>query len=241
MRLFCLPYAGGGASAYLPWKRNAPAALAVVPVQLPGRETRLGEPMPDDVHRLVSDLADALAPCLDRPYGLFGYSMGAKLAFAVARQLADRGLPPPAKLGVAANTAPDAGPHCPGAARLPDPEFAGYLRQLGGTPEQVLSDPDLSRLLFPILRADFHLLEQGVDQAALDCPIVAYAGLEDDAAPSAAMLCWRAFTRGGFTLRVFPGGHFFFQTAGDLLQTVSADFGVHAADLATAPVQTAFA
>src|SRR6266849_6378940 len=88
VRLVCLPYAGGGASIYRSWPDGLPASIAVWPVELPGRETRFVEPVYTDLGTLASDLAEVLAPATrDLPLALFGHSMGALLAFEVARRL----------------------------------------------------------------------------------------------------------------------------------------------------------
>lgn len=214
LRVFCLPYAGGGASLFLPWRKRVPPLVDLVPLQLPARETRLGHPGEADLNRLLDSLADVLAGVLAGsavPYCLFGCSMGAKLSFALCHRLEARGLPLPAALLLAAHKAPHGRPHRPGAGGLPEPEFLDYLRELGGTPETVLTDPDLRRLILPALRADFTLLDQPIPLDPVLPPIVAYAGSQDPAASPAELLAWSAYTRGSFRLRVFPGGHFFFQ------------------------------
>ncbi|MEO8033728.1 MAG: alpha/beta fold hydrolase, partial [Acidobacteriota bacterium] len=87
MRVFCLPYAGGGASAYRTWAAGLPSDIQLCAVQLPGRENRLGEPLYRSATDLVPALVSALRPFLDRPYAIFGHSMGGLLAFEAARQI----------------------------------------------------------------------------------------------------------------------------------------------------------
>ena len=106
VRLFCLPWAGGGASAYRAWKRAMPEAIEVCPVQLPGREDRVSEPPFRRVEPCIAALTAAIVPRLDRPYALFGHSMGAILAFELVHALRRRGLHPPVRLFVAAHRAP---------------------------------------------------------------------------------------------------------------------------------------
>ena len=43
LRLFCFPYAGGGASVFRNWLPYAAGEVEICPVQLPGREERLVE------------------------------------------------------------------------------------------------------------------------------------------------------------------------------------------------------
>lgn len=221
-RLFCLPFAGGGASFFLPWRTALPM-VALVPVQYPGRETRLGEACRLDLEQLVDELAHALLPHLDRPYSLFGYSLGARIGFAVCHRLAELDAPPPALFIPAAHGAPDRAPVIANAATLPDAEFRDLIRQYGGMPDIVLQDPDLSNMLLPILRADISLADQPVPLRPLDCPILAYAGIDDAAALPASVEQWRRFAGNGFSLRRIEGGHFFARTATDFLTTLARD------------------
>lgn len=223
-RLYCLPYAGGGASTFIAWRRGL-AGVAVAPVQYPGRETRLDEPCPDHLPRLVDQLADALAPELDtgQSYALLGYSLGAKVAYALAHRLNALGLPPPQALHVVAHRAPDAPPPHPGAARLGAAEFREHLRSYGGTPDEVFDTPELAELVLPILRADFALSEQSVLLAPLACPVFAYCGYDDTVADAKAMAHWQRYTQASFTLRSFDGGHFFSRSAANFLPLLAQD------------------
>lgn len=211
-RMFCLPFAGGGASNFMPWRRLLPA-VGVAPVQYPGRETRLDEPPPRQLPELVAQLADAIAPWADRPYLLFGYSMGARLAFALAHEFARRGVAPPQALLVAAHVPPDGHSQAARSLALDDAGFKCAIRAYGGMPEELLEDADFCAMVLPVLRADFALAVQEIPTAPLDCPVVAYAGSADAHAGPAVMQGWQRFTRGRFTLREFAGGHFFFRDA----------------------------
>lgn len=221
-RVFCLPFAGGGASSFVGWRRALPG-VTVAPLQYPGRETRIDEPCPTQTDRLVDDIAAALMPHLERPYAVLGYSLGAKLAFALCHRLQARGLPLPGALFVVAHRPPDAPPPRPGAALLPPAEFREHIKSYGGTPDEVFDSPELAELLLPILRADFALVEQAIPQEPLPIPVYAYAGIDDPIATPALMAEWRHFTRSAFALRSFPGGHFFARTAKEFLASLARD------------------
>lgn len=221
-RLFCLPFAGGGASNFAAWRNRFPG-IGVAPVQYPGHETRIDEVPLQSIDRMVTALADAITPLLDRPYLLFGYSMGAKLAFALTKLLASRGFPQPACLMVAAHVPPDRTSGAVRAIGLPDSEFKQVLRAYGGMPEELLDDEDFCAMALPVMRADFAMAVQGVDLAPVDCPVVAYAGIHDAAAGRSEMAGWQRFTRAGFRLREFDGGHFFLRTAGDFEEALKTD------------------
>lgn len=221
-RLFCLPYAGGGASAFVSWRKALPG-IAVIPVQYPGRETRLNEPCAQDMDKLVDTLATAMIPHLDRPYALFGYSLGAKIGFALCHRLQALGAPGPHAFLVAAHRTPDMPPSHPGSALLPDEQFNDLVRRYGGTSEIIFQDKELANMLVPILRADFALIENPVPTQPLDCPVLAYAGDEDALATPAMLREWRRFTRHHFELRTFQGGHFFARTDSKFLSALGQD------------------
>lgn len=223
-RVFCLPFAGGGASFFLPWRKALPA-LALVPVQYPGRETRLNEDCHDSLDELVEALALALLPHLDRPYSLLGYSLGAKVGFALCHRLAELGAAQPQLFIPVAHGAPDSVPTIADVAALSDAEFRTLILQYGGMPQAVFDDPELANLLLPILRADLALASQRLALQPLSCPVLACAGSADAAARPAAMREWRRFTEAGFSLSTFEGGHFFARTASDFLPALAAMLG----------------
>ncbi len=211
LRLLCFPYAGGGASVYRAWAAHLPPEIALCPVQLPGRETRMREPPFRDVGPLARALADVLEAQLGQPYALFGHSMGALVAFELARELRRRRAPLPVQLFVSARPAPQ----LPRGERplydLPDEQFVAQLRRLGGTSEAVLRNAELMRLLAPLLRADLAVNEaySYVPEAPLACPITAFGGLSDTKVSRDLIEAWEAQTSGAFRLAMLPGDHFF--------------------------------
>lgn len=215
LRLFCLPYAGGGASIFQPWIEALGPSIDVRPVQPPGRENRMPEPPFVSLDALVTALTQAIAPWLGMPYALFGSSMGALVVFEVARRLSRTAAGPPAKLLVAAHRAPQLPDPGPEIHTLPDGPFIQEIRRLHGTPDEVLDHQELRALLLPLLRADFTSCETYRFRAGepLTCPIVAFGGQQDSEVSRRELEAWREQTLGTFTLRMLPGGHFFMHSA----------------------------
>jgi medium-chain acyl-[acyl-carrier-protein] hydrolase len=160
---------------------------------------------------LVTALAEALRPFLDRPFALFGHSLGALVSFELARRLQAQSGPLPRHLFVSGKRAPQCPQeHAPRHA-LPEAEFRAELRKIGGTPEEVLNNEDLLRLLTPTLRADFALYETYslTDGPPLECPVIVFGGDQDPWVRIEHLEAWQVHTRGPFRVQEFPGDHFF--------------------------------
>jgi len=215
IRLFCFPYAGGGASVYRGWKTALPPAVGVYPVQLPGRENRMAEPALCDMGELVPAIAAGIAGQIDRPFVLFGHSMGARIAFELARHLRQHRGVQPCHLIVAGSRAAHMREPQP-LHHLPPDEFVQELRRFSATPEELLQHKELMELFLPTLRADFTVDETYVcaEAAPLDCPITAFGGTEDAEAGQNELAAWASYTRAEFSLEMIPGDHFFLRTNG---------------------------
>jgi medium-chain acyl-[acyl-carrier-protein] hydrolase len=211
LRLLVFPCAGGAPATYGPWCERFSNSVEVLPVRLPGREMRFGEPPFSDLDSLLAALIEELTPFFDRPFVLVGHSMGAVVAFELTRALRRRGKAGPQALIVLAHRAPDAPLTRHPICLLPEQEFWRELRRLGGTPEEVLENADLLRLFTPIVRADLRICElyHYQPEPPLDIPIVAYSGQDDPSASTAEVVRWAEHTCGRFASKVFPGGHFF--------------------------------
>lgn len=210
VRLLCFHHAGGTASMYRTWARSLPWFIEPVAVQLPGRADRFAEPPFDRLPPLLDALVEVLEPLLDTPYCLYGTSMGARVAWSLAHTLRERSLPGPRLLYVASSAAPGCDDGEWGWDAHSD-HLTGYLRQLGGTPEEVLAEPELLAGLLPTLRADLTVLSAGGfrPRRPLDVPIHAFAGADDVEGSPERMDPWRAETTARFEMDVVPGGHFF--------------------------------
>jgi medium-chain acyl-[acyl-carrier-protein] hydrolase len=211
IRLFCFPHAGAGALAYREWGRLLPTSIQVLPVLPPGRETRMRETSYTSIGPYVADLATALAPELRAPYALFGHSLGALVAFELARRLRADGLPAPVHLFVSGRMAPQFTEHRRILHGLPASDLSRELAALGGIPSRLdLGDHRLSPLL-DALRADLTVNEKYAFRAepALGTAITALGGAADPRVTEGELAAWRGQTSGPFTFRTYRGGHFY--------------------------------
>jgi medium-chain acyl-[acyl-carrier-protein] hydrolase len=217
MRLYVFPYAGGSAAAARDWDGRLGPQVEVTAVPLPGREVLIKEPPLVDHREAIAYLRRTLVPTLEPPFAFYGHSMGAHLAFEVARELRRDSLAEPAHLFVSGASAPQFGPPSP-HAHLPDDQFVARLRELGGTPDAVLMHEELLLFLLPLLRADFALAESYsyLAEPPLSCPISVWGGTEDGH-PRERLESWRTQTTGPFRLRMLRGGHFFIRKQRDEL------------------------
>jgi medium-chain acyl-[acyl-carrier-protein] hydrolase len=211
LRLFCFPYAGAGALIFRNWQDCLPADVEVCPIQLPGRGTRMAERPFTELPPLVEALATALHPLLDKPFAFFGHSLGALVSFELARRIRGQYDVYPVWLLVSAGRAPQVLHRGPPIHRLPTNEFVTELRRLNGTPSELLDYDELMEIILPLLRADFAIYETYVYSTGppLNCPISVFGGLEDRAVNKSDLEAWRAQTSGVFSVRMFPGDHFF--------------------------------
>lgn len=207
-RLVCLPHAGGSAPYFFPVSRALTPEIEVLAVQYPGRQDRRDEPCVDSITGLADHIARELDAFADRPLTLFGHSMGASVAFEVARRLSAR----VRLLGLIASGR--SAPSCVRTERVhqgSDEEILAELREMSGTDAQLLGDADVVAMIMPAVRADYRAVETYVCEpgARVDVPVVAVTGDRDPRTSIEQARAWAGHTDAGFELRVLPGGHFY--------------------------------
>jgi medium-chain acyl-[acyl-carrier-protein] hydrolase len=208
-RLFAVPYAGGSAGVFKRFERRLSGHVDVVAVQPPGRRERLGEPPLRSATEMAEHLGRAMLPLLDRPFALFGISMGALVAFETARWL--RRLGRPARhLFVASYPGPRWPPRRPPVHGAPDAVVLAVLGELGLTPPEVLADREMLDVVLPLVRADLAVTETYSyhADAPLDVPLTALYGRDDGMLPPAAVARWGWETTAAFRTVDLDCGHF---------------------------------
>lgn len=239
VRLFALPYAGGSAGSFRPWAKRLSPRIELNILQLPGREDRFAESMLTDMAQVVPHITAAIESKSDKPFVIFGHSVGALMGFEVARRLNLRGARLPLHLVVGGKRAPHVPIDRKPMHELSDAELIERLHHFGGTPQAVLETPELLELFLPRLRADFQINETYRHQggATLPCPLTVLGGMDDPETTPETLHAWQQHAGANFEVRMYPGGHFFVhqiedRVLGDIQQLVLSALASACVDLA---------
>jgi surfactin synthase thioesterase subunit len=225
VKLFCIPYAGGSAEIYQKWKKDLNEEIELELIELSGRGKRSGESLYDKLENAVEDVYRIITSGMNgRPYAIFGHSMGNLIAFEVCHKMIEQGQQLPFQIFFSGRGAPNSQRRKEDIHLLPDPEFKKKLRELGGTPEDVLNNEELLNYFLPIIRADFKIVEQYryVPRThKLKSNITIFNGTRDDIRLD-ELIEWRNHTDKVCTFYNFRGGHFFInEYANELVQVIN--------------------
>lgn len=220
VRLFCFPYAGGGTAVFHAWPPQLPDAELWL-VNLPGRGTRLAEAPYSDMTQLVRMLARAFGPHARGRFAFYGHSLGARLAFELARSLRRQMLPQPRLLLLGACPAPQLPPVNRPIHALPRAALLTELRRRNGLPAEVAAHPELLDLLLPVVRTDLQLFETAVyaPELPLDVPLHLFAGTRDPLVSADQLAAWQAQTTWPLHTTLFEADHFFINSETEKLTT----------------------
>ncbi|MEU9129806.1 thioesterase domain-containing protein [Kitasatospora sp. NPDC048540] len=214
LRLFLFHHAGGSHLLYRDWVAHFPADWEIHLLDAPGRGRLTDLPACSDAGQLVDFFHDEIVLAMDRPFAFFGHSMGGLAAYELTNRLAAEGLPLPVWLGLSARGAPR--PPGPSDTRhtLPDDALRHHLAAMGGTPPEVLQDPEIWQLFGPMIRTDLRLVETWTPcegTAPLTVPLSVFGGSDDVVVSPQRLAAWQQHARRFLGLHLFDGDHFYFR------------------------------
>ena len=222
--LFCFPYAGGGPQVFKDWNEHIDKRIQTVAIHLPGRGTRINEKPAKSIKDIAKTIANELLPYIDKPFAFFGHSMGGLVMYEVALELQNKGVNLPAFLfpsGVIA-------PHLysiPNYHELDDEKFIELLNKIDfKSTKAILANDDMRKTLLPIVRSDLalaaHYPSISSGKIQLNVPILAFGGTDDSFANEVGINSWIDYTAGTFEVLMYPGNHYFIETA---MQNILSD------------------
>lgn len=234
MILFCVPFAGGGTEAFAGWQEELAPVADVRVAELPGRGTRMGRPLIEDMPTLVADLEEQCEDLSQGPFALLGYSFGSYVAYALALRLAGRGRTP-RRLFVGGSRAPFLPPRDPARHLMTDARLIAELREMNGTAPEVLASAELMAMYLPILRADFKVVETfPPTREPVPCPLTVFGASRDAFVPTGDLSAWSRLGDDGTEVRVYDGDHFVIRSERSrICRAVRADLTLDALNAAS--------
>uniref|UniRef100_H0XIG5 oleoyl-[acyl-carrier-protein] hydrolase n=1 Tax=Otolemur garnettii TaxID=30611 RepID=H0XIG5_OTOGA len=214
-KLICFPWAGGGSLYFAKWGQKIHDSLEVHSVRLAGRESRFEEPFAKDIYQVVDEVVCAILPVIqDKPFALFGHSMGSYIAFMTALHLKEKYQLEPVHFFVSSTSPPQfkskTPPSIPKDGELSEEQIGQYLMTFGGTPKNFVDNKEVLQQYIPLLKADIHIISTYIfdkpSKPVLSCDLTCFIGSEDIVKD---MKDWKDLTSGSFNILVLPGDHFY--------------------------------
>ncbi|WP_040496625.1 thioesterase II family protein [Fulvivirga imtechensis] len=214
IQMFCLPFAGGNKYSFGEYERFAPEFVEVIPVELPGRGSRADEALLTNIYDLAEDVFFSIKNKLDKPYILYGHSMGGLLAYLTAKLIIKNFSSEPLHMFITGCTAPSTRDKSY-LHLLSKEDFIKKLKELGGCPEEILNNGDILDFFEPIIKADFQAVESFEYQQTtpFDIPLTLMFGMSEKVTQS-EMREWQKETTRSIDIIQMPGDHFFINQFG---------------------------
>ncbi len=232
IRLFCFHHSGGAASSYFPWVKKLDKCIELVAIQLPGREDRFNESFLLRIEDVLSELDKAIDSFLDKPFIVFGHSLGALIAYEFSKFMIERYSKHPLSLVVSAALPPHLIEHRELHGNLSGKEFIQRLEKYGSINDYILNNADLLNIFLPIIKNDLKILDNYTfkKNEPLACNLIALAGEDDQSLNLEDIKSWKDYTSQKFQILTYPGNHFFIKNNEDeiisLLNRI-CDLGFH--------------
>jgi surfactin synthase thioesterase subunit len=225
INIYCLPFAGGSQQSYYQFTDHCGDDISFIALELPGRGTRWKEPPLKDIHAMTDDVFRQIKNELQQPYAIYGHSMGSLIGYLLIKKILTEQLPAPLHLFCS-------GAHEPTRPLVEKPrhlfskeDFIKKLKQLGGSPDEVLDDPVMLEFYEPLLRADFQATDSYIHQASepFNVPITVMIGTDEGITTEQA-LAWQQETTAPIEVIQFPGKHFFiFDHVADIIHIMKSN------------------
>jgi len=215
-RIFCFPHAGGSPRAFADWQDGLGDDAEILAICRPGREHRAAEPAPT-ISELIDGATAAIAGLTesdDRPFYLFGHSLGAIVAFEVCRRLSASGAAPRHFVASGASAPPLLpSQRVKDIAKLTGREFAEAIGFFGGLPADVIADQEMRDLLLPGIIADFAMAVGYRYQSGprLAVPATIVVGRDDPHVQQEQIEPWNDEFTWPPDRHLVDGGHFYFE------------------------------
>lgn len=210
-RLIAFHHSGGGASAYFPWVKHLSPSVELIALQLPGREGRFQEPLLNRVEDIIHYVSKEFALYTDKPFFIFGHSLGALLSFEFAKSIQKTYSVSPHYIIVSASKAPHLPLRRKSFSQLGASSLKAELTLYGGISQEIIENEDLFDIFCPILKNDFSIAENYNYRKSepLLCNMLALSGSQDQSVQEEEIVAWAQHIQGHFTHISFPGDHFF--------------------------------
>jgi medium-chain acyl-[acyl-carrier-protein] hydrolase len=210
-RVFCFPYSGATAQVFRPLTQLLPEGISIYSCELPGRGRRFGEEIPGTLTEIVEETFLSIKKIIDRPYVFFGHSLGGKIGYEMARYIRTHNHPLPKHLFVTGVRAPQVPKREKNTFDLPRNEFIEKIKEMGGTPEEIINNEEMLDIMVPILRKDFQIYEtyRFTPDIPMPFPITAIGGIDDKFVTKEDLEQWSIHTSSLFDMHMLAGDHFF--------------------------------
>jgi surfactin synthase thioesterase subunit len=209
LNLLCLPYSGGSRYSFSSFIKYAPTWFSPVVLELPGRGKRAQEMLLEDIEEIEEDIFKQALPYINKPYALYGHSMGGLLTYLLTKRILRDALRIPVCLFVTGARAPSS-MNSIKCHHFNKREFRERIRSLDGIPDEIFNNEELMNYFEPIIRADFKALENYIYEPSepINIPITVMFGDKEDIKKE-EVEAWKMISTADVSIIKFTGGHFF--------------------------------
>ncbi|MFL1674602.1 thioesterase II family protein [Paenibacillus dendritiformis] len=216
-RLFCFPHAGASSMMYSSWQKELKDVAELHLIEMAGRGSRSEEAHYKNVESAVQDIFQVIRRYVgEQPYMIFGNSMGSLLAYELCCHIENAKLASPEQVFLSAKGAPQINQDEVSVHKLPDDLFKSKVISMGGIPQDLFANKEIGDLFWPILRADYKLVETYIwkKKRRLNTSASILYGEEDEITKE-QLFAWQDNFVNTCEFIGFEGGHLFIQQQKD--------------------------